>query len=212
LLEGQKQVILSCDRYPKEIPGVEERLKSRLGWGLTVAIEPPDLETRVAILINKASQTQLKVPQEVAFFVAKRIHSNVRELEGVLKRIGAYSQFMGKPVTLELVKDAIRDILAIQDKLVSIDNIIKTVADYYGKEVNELLDKTRKAHIAQARQVAMALTKELTNHSYTEIAKAFGGRDHTTVLYAVRKVNKERLINSRLGKAFTYLFRVLSGE
>jgi chromosomal replication initiator protein len=212
LLEGQKQVILTCDRYPKEIPGVEERLKSRLGWGLIVAIEPPDLETRVAILINKATQTQLVVPQEVAFFVAKRIHSNVRELEGVLKRIGAYSQFMGKPITLELVKEAIRDILAIQDKLVNIDNIMKTVAEYYGQGVDELLEKTRKAKIAQARQVAMALTKELTNHSYTEIARAFGGRDHTTVLYAVKKIQKERLIDSKLGKSFAYLFRVLSGE
>lgn len=212
LLEGHKLVILSCDRYPKEMPGVEERLKSRLGWGLTVAIEPPDLETRVAILINKASQTQLPVPQEVAFFIAKRIHSNVRELEGVLRRIEAYSQFMGKPITLELVKEAIRDILAIQDKLVTVENIITTVANYYGQETRELLDKTRKANIAQARQVAMALTKELTNHSYPEIAKAFGGRDHTTVLYAVRKLHKERLIDSKLGKAFTYLFRILSGD
>jgi chromosomal replication initiator protein len=212
LLEGQKQVVLTCDRYPKEIPGVEERLKSRLGWGLTVAVEPPDLETRVAILINKTSQMQLEVPQEVAFFVAKRIRSNVRELEGVLKRIAAYSQFMDKPITLELVKEAIRDILAIQDKLVTIDNIMKTVAEYYGKGVDELLQKTRKAKIAQARQVAMALTKELTNHSYPEIAKAFGGRDHTTVLYAVKKIRKEQLIDSKVGKAFTYLFRILSGE
>jgi chromosomal replication initiator protein len=211
-LEGHRQLILTCDRYPKEIPDVEERLKSRLGSGLTVSIEPPDLETRVAILINKATQTKLKLPQEVAFFIAKRIHSNIRELEGVLKRISAYSQFMGKPITMELVKEAIRDILAIQDKQVTIDNIIKTVSEYYGKDVDELLDKTRKAKIAQARQVAMALTKELTNHSYTEIAKAFGGRDHTTVLYAVKKISKERLMDTKLGKNFTYLLRILSGD
>lgn len=210
LLEGQRQVILTCDRYPKEISGVEERLKSRLGWGLTIAIEPPDLETRVAILINKALEMQLKVPQEVAFFVAKRIHSNVRELEGVLKRIAAYSQFMGQPISLELVKEAIKDILALQDKLVTIDNIIKTVAEYYQIRVTELLNKKRTAVLAHARQVAMALAKELTNHSLPEIARAFGGRDHTTVLYAIRKIAKERFTGTKLSKDFANLFRILS--
>jgi chromosomal replication initiator protein len=210
LLEGQRQVILTCDRYPKEISGVEERLKSRLGWGLTIAIEPPDLETRVAILMNKAVDMRLEVPQEVAFFVAKRIHSNVRELEGVLKRIAAYSQFMGKPITLDLVREAIKDILALQDKLITIDNIIKTVAEYYQIRVSEILNKKRTAALANARQIAMALAKELTNHSLPEIARAFGGRDHTTVLYAIRKIAKERFSGTQLSKDFTNLFRTLS--
>jgi chromosomal replication initiator protein len=210
LLEGQRQIILTCDRYPKEMSGVEERLKSRLGWGLTIAIEPPDLETRVAILINKASQTNLNLPQEVAFFIAKRIHSNVRELEGVLKRIAAYAEFTGQVVSLELVREAIKDILALQDKLVTIDNIIKTVAEYYKIRVTELLSKRRTAALAHARQIAMALSKELTSHSLPEIGKAFGGRDHTTVLYAFRKVQREKSTHSLLSEDFKNLFRILS--
>lgn len=210
LLEGQRQIILTCDRYPKEISGVEERLKSRLGWGLTIAIEPPELETRVAILINKALQMELYLPQEVAFFVAKRIHSNVRELEGVLKRIAAYAQFTGQSVSLDLVREAIKDILALQDKLVTIENIIKTVAEYYKIRVKDLLSKRRTASLAHARQIAMALAKELTNHSLPEIGRAFGGRDHTTVLYAFRKIQKEKSTKSSLWEDFRNLFRVLS--
>ncbi|WP_010598893.1 chromosomal replication initiator protein DnaA [Rickettsiella massiliensis] len=159
LLEGQQQIVLTCDRYPKEMSGVEERLKSRLGWGLTVAIEPPDLETRVAILISKAEQSSICLPQEVAFFIGKRIHSNVRELEGVLKRVVAYAQFTGRFITLDLVKEAIKDVLALQDKLVTVDNIIKTVAEYYKIKVSDLLSKRRTASLARARQVAMALAK-----------------------------------------------------
>ena len=204
LLESQQQIVLTCDRYPKEMSGVEERLKSRLGWGLTVAIEPPDLETRVAILISKAEQTKISLPQEVAFFIAKRIHSNVRELEGVLKRIVAYAQFTGLQITLELVREAIKDVLALQDKLVTVDNIIKTVAEYYKIKVSDLLSKRRTSSLARARQIAMALAKELTNHSLPELGRAFGGRDHTTVLHAFRKIqelNKYR----RCGRFYKFI-------
>ncbi|WP_342220080.1 chromosomal replication initiator protein DnaA [Rickettsiella endosymbiont of Miltochrista miniata] len=190
LLESQQQIVLTCDRYPKEMSGVEERLKSRLGWGLTVAIEPPDLETRVAILISKAELTKISLPQEVAFFIAKRIHSNVRELEGVLKRVVAYAQFTGLQITLELVREALKDVLALQDKLVTVDNIIKTVAEYYKIKVSDLLSKRRTSSLARARQIAMALAKELTNHSLPELGRAFGGRDHTTVLHAFRKIQE----------------------
>lgn len=210
LLEGQRQIIMTCDRYPKEIVGVEERLKSRLGWGLTIAIEPPDLETRVVILLNKAVETRLDLPEEVAFFVAKRIHSNVRELEGVLKRIGAYSQLMGKAITLELVKEAIKDILALQDRLVTIENIIKTVSEYCHIRVIDILCKKRTAQLVYARQLAMALAKELTNHSLPEIAREFGGRDHTTVLYAIKKIKKERFVDTKLSRDFMKLLRILS--
>ncbi|HSX20336.1 MAG TPA: chromosomal replication initiator protein DnaA, partial [Gammaproteobacteria bacterium] len=169
LLEGQQQVILTCDRYPKEINGVEERLKSRFGWGLTVAVEPPELETRVAILMSKAEQSNILLPYEVAFFVAKRIRSNVRELEGALKRVIANAHFTGKPITMDFVKDALRDLLALQDKLITIENIQKTVAEYYKIKVADLLSKRRSRSVARPRQMAMALAKELTNHSLPEI-------------------------------------------
>lgn len=210
LLESQQQIVLTCDRYPKEMSGVEERLKSRLGWGLTVAIDPPDLETRVAILISKAEQTKISLPQEVAFFIAKRIHSNVRELEGVLKRVVAYAQFTGLQITLELVREAIKDVLALQDKLVTVDNIIKTVAEYYKIKVSDLLSKRRTSSLARARQIAMALAKELTNHSLPELGRAFGGRDHTTVLHAFRKIQELKKTNTGIAEDFINLLRTLS--
>jgi chromosomal replication initiator protein len=210
LLESQQQIVLTCDRYPKEMSGVEERLKSRLGWGLTVAIEPPDLETRVAILISKADQTKISLPQEVAFFIAKRIHSNVRELEGVLKRVVAYAQFTGLQITLELVREALKDVLALQDKLVTVDNIIKTVAEYYKIKVSDLLSKRRTSSLARARQIAMALAKELTNHSLPELGRAFGGRDHTTVLHAFRKIQELKKTNTGVAEDFINLLRTLS--
>ncbi len=210
LLEGQRQIVLTCDRYPKEISGVEERLKSRLGWGLTIAIEPPDLETRVAILISKAEQIKIGLPQEVAFFIAKRIHSNVRELEGVLKRVVAYAQFTGRAITLELVREAIKDVLALQDKLVTIENIIKTVAEYYKIKVSDLTSKRRTSSLARARQIAMALAKELTNHSLPEIGRAFGGRDHTTVLHAFRRIQALKSSDSSVAEDFINLLRILS--
>ena len=165
LLEGQQQVILTCDRYPKEVQGLEERLKSRFGWGLTVAIEPPELETCVAILMSKASAVGVELPEEVAFFVAKRIRSNVRELEGALRRVIANSQFTGRPITLDFAKEALKDLLALQERLVTIENIQKTVAEYFKIRVADLLSKRRSRSITRPRQVAMALAKELTNHS-----------------------------------------------
>ena len=211
LLESQQQVILTCDRYPKEVDGLEERLKSRFGWGLTVAIEPPELETCVAILMSKAAVTQVDLPEDVAFFIAKRIRSNVRELEGALRRVVATSDFCGLPITLELVKDALRDLLALQEKLVTVENIQKTVAEYYKIRIAELLSKRRSRSIARPRQVAMALAKALTNHSLPEIGDAFGGRDHTTVLHAVRRVKELRETDRRIGEDYMNLLRTLAG-
>ncbi|MBI5448408.1 MAG: chromosomal replication initiator protein DnaA [Gammaproteobacteria bacterium] len=211
LLEGQQQMILTSDRYPKEIDGVEERLKSRFGWGLTVAIEPPELETRVAILVNKAEQAKIILPHEVAFFIAKRIRSNVRELEGVLKRVIANSHFTGKEITLDFVREALKDLLTLQDKLVTIDNIQRTVAEYYKIKTSDLTSKRRSRSVARPRQVAMALSKELTNHSLPEIGDAFGGRDHTTVLHACRKIKE--LLDAHSGdivEDYKNLLRVLS--
>ncbi len=210
LLEGQQQIILTSDRYPKEIEGVEERLKSRFGWGLTVAVEPPELETRVAILISKAELSNIELPYEVAFFIAKRIRSNVRELEGALRRVIANAHFTGKPITIEFVNDALRDLLALQDKLVTIENIQKTVAEYYKVKVADLLSKRRSRSIARPRQMAMALAKELTNHSLPEIGDHFGGRDHTTVIHACRKV-KELVLEARdFAEDYKNLMRILS--
>lgn len=210
LLESQQQVILTCDRYPKEINGVEERLKSRFGWGLTVAVEPPELETRVAILMSKAEQANIHLPYEVAFFVAKRIRSNVRELEGALKRILANAHFTGKPITMDFVKDALRDLLALQDKLITIENIQKTVAEYYKVKVADLLSKRRSRSVARPRQMAMALAKELTNHSLPEIGDAFGGRDHTTVLHACRKIIELKQATQDVEEDYTNLLRILT--
>ena len=210
LLEGQQQVILTCDRYPKEINGVEERLKSRFGWGLTVAVEPPELETRVAILISKAEQSKIDLPYEVAFFVAKRIRSNVRELEGALKRIIANAHFTGKAITLDFVKEALRDLLALQDKLVTIDNIQRTVAEYYKIKMSDILSKRRNRSVTRPRQMAMSLAKELTNHSLPEIGDAFGGRDHTTVLHACRIILELRQSMTDLEDDYTNLLRILT--
>ena len=210
LLEGRQQVILTCDRFPKEVNGLEERLKSRFGWGLTVAIEPPDLETRVAILMNKAEQARIAVPEEVAFFIAKRIRSNVRELEGALRRVYANSQFTGRTITLGFAKEALADLITLQDKLVTIENIQKTVADYYKIRVSDLSSSSRLRAIAQPRQVAMALAKELTGHSLPEIGDAFGGRDHTTVLYACRKVQELQQKDAKIRDDYTNLLITLS--
>ncbi|WP_114416788.1 chromosomal replication initiator protein DnaA [Marinospirillum perlucidum] len=187
LLEGGQQIILTSDRYPKEI-GVEERLKSRFGWGLTVAIEPPELELRVAILMKKAEMVQVDLPQEVAFFIAQKIRSHVRDLEGALNRVIADSRFKGQPISVELVRESLKDLFAVQDKQVGVDNIQRTVAEYYKIKVADLHSKRRNRSIARPRQMAMALAKELTNHSLPEIGDAFGGRDHTTVLHACRKI------------------------
>jgi len=210
LLESQQQVILTCDRYPKEVDGLEERLKSRFGWGLTVAIEPPELETRVAILQRKAEQASADLPSEVAFFVAKRIRSNIRELEGALRRVIANAHFTGRPITLDFAKEALRDLLALQDKLITIDNIQKTVAEYYKIRVSDLHSTRRSRSITRPRQLAMALAKELTNHSLPEIGEAFGGRDHTTVLHACRKIVELRESDPRINEDYVNLLRTLS--
>ncbi|MGO9934569.1 MAG: chromosomal replication initiator protein DnaA [Steroidobacteraceae bacterium] len=211
LLESQQQVILTCDRYPKEVDGLEERLKSRFGWGLTVAIEPPELETCVAILMSKAAMTHIDLPEEVAFFIAKRIRSNVRELEGALRRVVATANFTGRPITLEFTKEALRDLLALQEKLVTVENIQKTVAEYYKIRIADLMSKRRSRSIARPRQVAMALAKELTNHSLPEIGDAFGGRDHTTVLHACRRIKELRESERRIGEDYLNLLRTLAG-
>jgi chromosomal replication initiator protein len=210
LLEEQQQIILTCDRYPKEVDGLEERLKSRFGWGLTVSIEPPELETRVAILMNKAQTMGPGIPDDVAFFIGQRIRSNVRELEGALRRVVAYAQFTNRSINLELAKEALRDLLALQDKLVTIENIQRTVAEYYKIRVADLVSKRRTRSIARPRQVAMALSKELTNHSLPEIGDAFGGRDHTTVLHACRKVAELRANDAAISDEYTALLRTLS--
>jgi chromosomal replication initiator protein len=211
LLEGQHQVILSCDRYPKEVEGLEERLKSRFGWGLTVAIEPPELETCVAILITKAQTAGVTLAEEVAFFIAKRIRSNVRELEGALRRVVANSRFTGRPITLEFTKEALKDLLSLQAKLVTVENIQKTVADYYKVRLADLLSKRRSRSVARPRQVAMALAKELTTHSLPEIGDAFGGRDHTTVLHACKRIKELRDIEQRMKEDYSNLLRTLAG-
>ncbi|HUN73123.1 MAG TPA: chromosomal replication initiator protein DnaA [Steroidobacteraceae bacterium] len=211
LLEGQHQVILTCDRYPKEVDGLEERLKSRFGWGLTVAIEPPELETCVAILMTKAQAAGVLLPEEVAFFIAKRIRSNVRELEGALRRVIANSRFTGHPITLEFTKEALRDLLQLQAKLVTIENIQKTVADYFKVRMADLLSKRRNRSVARPRQVAMALAKELTSHSLPEIGDAFGGRDHTTVLHACKRIKELRGSEQRMSEDYSNLLRTLTG-
>lgn len=210
LLEGGQQVILTSDRYPKEIDGLEERLKSRFGWGLTVAVEPPELETRVAILMKKADQAKVDLPHDAAFFIAQRIRSNVRELEGALKRVIAHAHFMGRDITIELIRESLKDLLALQDKLVSVDNIQRTVAEYYKIKISDLLSKRRSRSVARPRQVAMALSKELTNHSLPEIGDAFGGRDHTTVLHACRKIAELRELDADIREDYKNLLRTLT--
>ena len=212
LLENKHQVVLTCDRYPKEIKGLEERLKSRFGWGLPVAIEPPDLETRVAILMSKAVHTGVDLPNEVAFFIGKRIRSNIRELEGALRRVIANAHFTGKPITLEFAREALRDLIALQDRLVNVENIQKTVAEYFKIRVADLLSAKRTRSVTRPRQIAMALAKELTNHSLPEIGEMFGGRDHTTVLHACRKVAELKESDNKFAEDYSNLMRTLSAE
>lgn len=210
LLEGGQQMILTCDRYPKEIAGLEERLKSRFGWGLTVAVEPPELETRVAILMKKAEQANIELPHDSAFFIAQRIRSNVRELEGALKRVIASAHFMGRRINVDLIRESLKDLLALQDKQVSIDNIQRTVAEYYKIKMSDILSKRRSRSVARPRQIAMALSKELTNHSLPEIGEAYGGRDHTTVLHACRKVKELIETDNEIAEDYKNLHRSLT--
>ena len=211
LLEKGQQMILTSDKYPREIDGLEDRLKSRFVWGLTVEVEAPELETRVAILMKKAEAERVPLDQEVAFFIAERIRSNVRELEGALRRVIANARFTGSRISIEQVKRALRDLFAIQDRQISIDNIQKTTAEYYNIKIGDLLSKRRSRTIARPRQVAMAMAKELTNHSLPEIGDAFGGRDHTTVLHACRKIAELRATNADISEDYRNLSRLLSG-
>lgn len=210
LFEGGQQIVLTCDRYPKEVEGLEDRLKTRFGWGLTVSVEPPELEMRVAILNSKAEQVGVVLPSEVSFFIAKQIRSNVRELEGALKRVIANSQLMGEPVTLDFAKRAIADLVAVQARVVTVENIQKTVAEYYNIRLADLSAKTRSRSIARPRQMAMALSKELTTRSLPEIGRAFGGRDHTTVLHGVRKITELRESDTSIREDYSNLLRTLS--
>ena len=210
LLEGGQQMILTSDRYPKEIVGVEERLKSRFGWGLTVAVEPPELETRAAILINKAEQSGVHLSKDAAFFIAQRIRSNVRELEGALKRVMAHAQFTRRPIDIDLIRESLKDLLALQDKLITVDNIQRVVSDYYQLKMSDLLSRRRSRSVARPRQVAMCIAKELTNHSLPEIGEAFGGRDHTTVLHACRKVKELEGADREVQRDLKNLYRTLS--
>jgi len=210
LQEDGSQIVLTCDRYPKEIEGLEERLESRFVWGMTAPVEPPELETRVAILMKKAEIEQVPLPSEVAFFIAERIRSNVRELEGALKRVIANAKFTGREISMEQVRESLRDLIAIQDRQIGIENIQKTVADYYKIRVGDLHSKKRTRSIARPRQLAMALAKELTNHSLPEIGDAFGGRDHTTVLHACRKIEELRESSRDIREDYNNLLRLLT--
>ena len=210
LLERGSQMILTCDRYPKEIDGLEDRLKSRLGWGLPVVIEPPELETRVAILLSKARSMNHQLDEEAAFFIAQKVRSNVRELEGALKRVVANSNFTGRPITIDLIKDSLKDLLAIQARQVSVENIQKTTAEYYNIKLSDLLSKRRSRSVARPRQMAMFLAKELTNYSLPEIGESFGGRDHTTVIHACKKIRELRDFNLDIEEDYTKLLRVLT--
>lgn len=210
LFESQQQIVLSSDRFPKEVSGLEERLKSRFGWGLTVSIDSPDLETRVAILQSKALQFNAELPTDVAFFMGKRIRSNIRELEGSLRRVIANAQFTGKPITLEFAKEALRDMLAAQDKQITMGNIQKTVAEYFQIRVSDVLSPKRSRSIARPRQIAMTLAKEMTNHSLPEIGEAFGGRDHTTVMHANRKISELKESDARVAEDYANLLRILT--
>ena len=210
LLEGGQQIVLTCDRYPKEVNGLEERLKTRFGWGLSVSVEPPELEMRVAILNSKAEQNGVYLPSEVSFFIAKRVRSNVRELEGALKRVMANADLFGQPITLDFVRETLSDLLAVQAKLVTIENIQKTVSEYYRVRLSDMSSKSRSRSIARPRQVAMALAKELTGKSLPEIGLAFGGRDHTTVLHACRKVVELQAEDSAIREDYDNLLRTLS--
>ncbi|MDG2061816.1 MAG: chromosomal replication initiator protein DnaA [SAR86 cluster bacterium] len=210
LLEKGSQMVLTCDRYPKEIDGLEDRLKSRLGWGLPVVIEPPELETRVAILLSKAKSMEVDLDNESAFFIAQKVRSNVRELEGALKRVVANSNFTNKPITVLSIKESLKDLLAIQAKQVSVENIQRISSEYYNIRLGDMLSKKRSRSIARPRQMAMSLAKELTNHSLPEIGDSFGGRDHTTVLHACRKINELRSSSNEIEQDYRNLIRVLT--
>ncbi len=210
LLDKKHQVVLTCDQYPKEIEGLEDRLKSRFGWGLPVTIEPPDLETRAAILIKKANLVNVVLPQEVALFIGKKISSNVRDLEGALRRVVANAQFTGRDITVEFTKEALHDLISLQDKLVSIDNIQKTVSKYFKIRVSDLSSRSRRQTIARPRQIAMHLARELTSHSYPEIGEAFGGRDHTTVINAYKRIKDLKENDPKVSEDYQNLFRTLS--
>ena len=210
LIEARKQVIITCDTYPKEIAGMEDRLKSRFGWGLTVAIEPPELEMRVAILLKKAAMEGVVLEENFAFFIAKQVRSNVRELEGALKRVFAYARFSGRSITLDLVKESLKDLLAVQSRQVSIENIQKTVADFYKIKVVEMYSKKRTRSLVRPRQMAMSLAKELTSLSLPDIGDAFGGRDHTTVLHACRKIVELKEQDATLSREYALLLQVLT--
>lgn len=210
LFEGNQQIVLTCDRYPKEVNGLEDRLKTRFGWGLSVAIEPPELEMRVAILNSKADQIGVALPSEVSFFIANRIRSNVRELEGALKRVIANCQLIGEPITMESTREALSDLLAVQAKAVSVENIQKTVAEYYKIRLSDLLGKSRSRSFARPRQMAMAMAKDLTDRSLPEIGRVFGGRDHTTVMHACRKINDLKESDPGVNEDFNNLKRILS--
>jgi chromosomal replication initiator protein len=211
LIENKKQIVITCDTFPKEISGLDDRLKSRFAWGLTVAVEPPELEMRVAILLAKAQAENVKLDENVAFFIAKQVRSNVRELEGALKRVIAFSRFHEKPITMELVKEALRDLIASTSRIVSIENIQKTVADFYKIKVADMFSKKRTRNLARPRQIAMALAKELTNQSLPEIGESFGGRDHTTVIHACRKVAELRETETDIGRDYLVLLQSLTG-
>lgn len=210
LLEGGQQIILTSDKYHKEINGLEERLKSRFGWGLSVAVEPPELETRAAILINKAAQSNVELPGDAAMFIAQRLRSHVRELEGALKKVIIHANFVGRKIDLDLVREALRDLFALHEKLVSIDNIQRSVAEYYKIKMSDMLSKRRNRSVARPRQIAMCLAKELTNHSLPEIGDAFGGRDHTTVLHACKQIKKLRGDSQDLAEDYNNLLRALT--
>jgi chromosomal replication initiator protein len=210
LLDRRHQVVLTCDKYPKEIVGLEERLKSRFGSGLPVSIEPPDMETRAAILMKKTAQSNIYLPQEVAFFIAKRIPSNVRDLEGALRRVIANAQFTGRDITIDFTKEALHDLISLQDKLVNIDNIQKTVADYFKIRVADLLSKSRSQSVTRPRQIAMALARELTTQGLCAIGDAFGGRDHTTVINACKKVAELKKSDMKIADDYANLLRALS--
>ncbi len=211
LIENKKQIIITCDSYPKEIQGVDERLRTRFSWGLTVAIEPPELEMRVAILLKKASLSKINLPEDVAFFIAKQIRSNVRELEGALNRIVALSNFTQHAIDLNLAKEALKDLIAVRGRQVTIENIQKTVADYYKIKISDMVGKKRSRNFSKPRQIAMTLTRELTNLSYPEIGNYFGGRHHTTVMHACDEIEEQRLSNQSLGQDLGFLTQVLRG-
>lgn len=210
LLEGQHQIVLTCDRYPKEVSGLEERLKSRFGWGLTVAIEPPELETRVAIINKKAEINNITLPEDVSFFIAKRFRSNVRELEGAMNRVIANANLTGQEITLEFSQTALKDLLLLQDKQITLENIQKTTAEYYKIRVSDLLSKRRNRSVTRPRQMAMSLAKDLTSHSLPEIGDAFGGRDHTTVLHACRKIAELKQLEKRIEEDYKNLANILN--